>query len=93
MPFDHVEAIEVRIHGKTVGAVAPDSRGKPCYAFEYAPSWLREGYSISPLHLPLAPGVFVFDSLAESTWHRLPAAIADALPDRFGNSLIDAKHL
>ena len=91
MPFNHVEAIEVRIHGKTVGAIAPDYRGKPFYAFEYAPSWLRSGYSISPLHLPLAPGVFTFDNLAENTWHRLPAAIADALPDRFGNSLIETK--
>ena len=91
MPFTHVEAIEVRIYGKTVGALAPDSRGRPYYAFEYAPSWLRSGYSISPLHLPLKPGVFTFDNLAENTWYRLPAAIADALPDRFGNSLIDAR--
>jgi len=91
MPFNHVEAIEVRLYGKTVGAIAPDSRGKPYYAFEYAPSWLRSGYSISPLHLPLTSGVFTFDNLAENTWQRLPAAIADALPDRFGNSLIDAK--
>ncbi|MCL2163073.1 MAG: type II toxin-antitoxin system HipA family toxin [Oscillospiraceae bacterium] len=91
MPFMHVEVIEVRIYGKTVGAIASDSRGKPYYAFEYAPSWLRNGYSISPLHLPLTSGVFVFDSLAENTWYRLPAAIADALPDRFGNNLIDAR--
>ena len=91
MPFNHVEAIEVRIFGKTVGAVAPSSRGKPYHAFEYAPSWLRAGYSISPLHLPLTAGVFLFDNLDAGTWHRLPAAIADALPDRFGNSLIDAK--
>ena len=91
MPFTHVEAIEVRIYGKIVGAVAPDSRGRPYYAFEYAPSWLRSGYSISPLHLPLTSGVFTFDNLSENTWHRLPAAIADALPDRFGNSLIDAR--
>ena len=91
MSFNHIEAIEVRIFGKTVGAIAPDFRGRPCYAFEYAPLWLRNGYSISPLHLPLKSGVFTFDNLAEQTWHRLPAAIADALPDRFGNSLIDAK--
>ena len=91
MAFNHVKAIEVRLYGKTVGAVAPDSRGRPYYAFEYAPSWLRGGYSISPLHLPLKSGVFVFDNLAENTWQRLPAAIADALPDRFGNSLIDAR--
>jgi len=91
MPFTHVEVIEVRMFGRIVGAVAPDSRGRPYYAFEYAPSWLRSGYSISPLNLPLNSGVFIYENLAESTWHRLPAAIADALPDRFGNSLIDAK--
>ncbi|MCL2615279.1 MAG: type II toxin-antitoxin system HipA family toxin [Dehalococcoidia bacterium] len=90
MLFVHVEAIEVRMYGKTVGAIAPDFRGKPYYAFEYAPAWLRNGYSISPLHFPLTTGVFTFDELAENTWHRLPAAIADALPDRFGNSLLDA---
>jgi serine/threonine-protein kinase HipA len=91
MSFIHVKAIEVRMYGKTVGAIAPDSRGKPYYAFEYAPSWLKNGYSISPLHLPLSPGVFTFDNLAENTWYRLPAAIADALPDRFGNNLIEAR--
>ena len=91
MPFTHVEAIEVRIFGKTVGAIAPSSGGKPYYAFEYAPTWLRFGYSISPLHLPLTSGIFTFENLAEDTWYRLPAAIADSLPDRFGNSLIDAR--
>ena len=91
MAFSHVEAIEVRLYGKTIGALAPDARGRPYYAFEYAPAWLREGFSISPLHLPLDQEVRTFDSLAENTWHRLPAAIADALPDQFGNSLIDAK--
>ena len=91
MAFKHVEAIEVRIFGETVGALAPDSRSKPYYSFEYAPSWIRNGHSISPLHLPLESGVFTFYNLAENTWHRLPAAIADALPDRFGNSLINAK--
>jgi len=89
--FEHVQAIEVRLCGKTVGALAPDARGRPYYAFEYAPSWIREGYSISPLHLPLDSEIRTFDILEEGTWHRLPAAIADALPDQFGNSLIDAK--
>ena len=79
MLFNHVETIEVRMFGKTVGALAPDARRRPYYAFEYAPSWLRNGYSISPLHLPPAAGVFSFDHLAENTWHRLPAAIAETL--------------
>jgi serine/threonine-protein kinase HipA len=33
---------------------------------------------------------FVFPSLPEESFHRLPALLADALPDSFGNILIDA---
>jgi serine/threonine-protein kinase HipA len=34
--------------------------------------------------------VFVFPNLPEATFHRLPGMLADALPDDFGNALIDA---
>jgi serine/threonine-protein kinase HipA len=34
--------------------------------------------------------VFVFPSLPEATFHRLPGMPADSLPDEFGNALIDA---
>jgi serine/threonine-protein kinase HipA len=33
---------------------------------------------------------FVFPNLPEATFHRLPGMLADALPDAFGNALIDA---
>jgi len=45
------------------------------------------------LTMPLAlaaSGPFVFPSLAEATFRRLPGLLADALPDDFGNALIDA---
>jgi serine/threonine-protein kinase HipA len=35
-------------------------------------------------------GTFIFPSLPEATFRRLPAMFADALPDDFGNALIDA---
>ncbi|MDR3363636.1 MAG: type II toxin-antitoxin system HipA family toxin [Clostridiales Family XIII bacterium] len=91
MAFNHAEAIEVLLFGQAVGALAADPQGRRAYAFEYFSPWLRQGFSISPLHLPLEPGARTFEGLAEDTWHRLPPAIADALPDRFGNGLIDAK--
>ena len=34
--------------------------------------------------------VYVFPTLPETTYFRLPALLADALPDDFGNALIDA---
>ncbi|MDR1954148.1 MAG: type II toxin-antitoxin system HipA family toxin [Clostridiales Family XIII bacterium] len=91
MAFKHVEAIEILLNGKSVGALAMAPGRRASYTFEYFPSWIESGYSISPLHLPLTPGPKRFDSLAEQTWHLLPPAISDSLPDRFGNSLINAK--
>jgi serine/threonine-protein kinase HipA len=89
MSYVHVELVVVWAWGKTVGAVARDPRSG-FFAFEYDPSWLKLGIELSPLHLPNAPGVFAFPNLAPHTFHRLPAMLADALPDSFGTSLLDA---
>ena len=90
--YTAVPVVEVRIWGKSVGAVALDpSLG--FYAFEYQPAFLASGVELAPLTMPLASaasGPFVFSSLAEATFRRLPGLLADALPDDFGNALIDA---
>lgn len=91
MVFVRAEVVEVRAWGKTVGAVArtQESRG---LAFEFDPAWVRSGIPISPLKMPLeARRVYRFPELNRDTWHDLPPAIADALPDRFGNAIIDAE--
>jgi len=86
-----VHAVEVRAWGKIVGAVALDPR-LAYYAFEYAPEFIKKGIELAPLTMPLrqANQPFIFPSLPELTYRRLPALLADALPDDFGNSLIDA---
>lgn len=83
--------IEVRIWGQRVGAVAADPR-LGCYVFAYDPSWRRTGIELAPLTMPLADAspTFAFPNLAEPSYHRLPGLLADALPDDFGNALIDA---
>ena len=86
-----VPVIEVRIWGQTVGAVALDPR-LGYYAFAYTPAWQRTGVELAPLTLPLnsRSNAFVFPNLPEPTFHRLAGMLADALPDDFGNALIDA---
>lgn len=86
-----VHAIEVRIWGQTVGAVALDPR-LGYYALEYDPRFVASGIDLSPLTMPLAEArePFIFTDLPEASFKRLPALLADALPDDFGNSLIDA---
>ena len=83
--------IEVRIWGQRVGAVAPDPR-LGCYVFAYDPAWRRSGIELAPLTMPLADPrpSFAFPELSDAGYKRLPGLLADALPDDFGNALIDA---
>lgn len=89
--YKPVSAIEVRIWGKKVGAVALDPK-LDYYAFEYEPAFIGSGIELAPLTMPLSAArePFLFSDLPELTYQRLPALLADALPDDFGNSLIDA---
>jgi serine/threonine-protein kinase HipA len=82
--------VEVRLWGERVGAVAP-LRGRPgFYEFEYAPAFARSGLSPSPLKMPASIGTrYSFPALSLDTYRGLPGLIADSLPDRFGNALID----
>ncbi|MCB0963337.1 MAG: type II toxin-antitoxin system HipA family toxin [Acidimicrobiales bacterium] len=89
MSFAGVDVVEVWAWGELVGAVALDP-ATDAYAFEYTPDWIARGIDLSPLHLPARPGVAVFPELNPATFLRLPPMLADALPDRFGNALIDA---
>jgi serine/threonine-protein kinase HipA len=83
--------IEVRIWGQRVGALAVDPQ-LGCYAFAFTPEWKRTGVDLAPLTMPVddTRPVFIFPNLPEATFYRLPAMLADALPDDFGNALIDA---
>jgi serine/threonine-protein kinase HipA len=86
-----VPVIEVRVWGMRVGAVAPDPK-LGFYAFAYEPSWRRGGIELAPLNMSLEDSreTFVFPNLPEATFQRLPGMLADAIPDDFGNALIDA---
>ena len=80
---------EARLWSTTIGAVSwDDDRG--CAAFEYAPAFLPSGREVAPLTMPLAAEIYSFPALARETFHGLPGLLADSLPDRFGNALIDA---
>ena len=83
-----VDVAVVRLWDRAVGAVAwnPD-RGVA--AFEYEPSFLRHGLDIAPLTMPLRRGMFSFPALNRATFNGLPGLLVDALPDRFGNRIID----
>ncbi|OGR03368.1 MAG: phosphatidylinositol kinase [Deltaproteobacteria bacterium RIFOXYD12_FULL_50_9] len=89
--YKPVQAIEVRIWGKTAGAVAL-APNLGYYAFEYDSRFIKSGIELAPLAMPLSEArePFIFVDLPELSFKRLPALLADALPDDFGNTLIDA---
>ena len=82
---------EVRLWGRTIGAVALDEdRQDACAAFQYDPEFASSGIELAPLVMPLGDRVYQFPALPRASFHGLPGLLADSLPDRFGNALIDA---
>jgi len=79
----------VQLWGRTIGAVSLDE-ARGVAAFQYDPEFARSGIEISPLVMPLSGQVYEFPALPRNTFHGLPGLLADSLPDRFGNALIDA---
>lgn len=80
---------EVQLWGRTIGAVSLDE-GREVAAFQYAPDFARSGIELSPQAMPLSERVYAFPALPRNTFHGLPGLLADSLPDKFGNALIDA---
>ena len=75
-----IDRLTVKYHNETVGVISltPDDKR---LAFEYNPRWLAEGFSISPLELPLKPGLF----LAKPTpLYGNFGIFEDSLPDGYG---------
>jgi len=90
LPYTATRVIEVIAWGKTVGAVAAGDR-RGAYSFEYSPGWVRSGLELAPHLMPLSVNTtYSFPQLAIETFRGLPPMIADSLPDRFGNSIVDA---
>lgn len=84
------DVVEVQIWGRRVGAITQSVSYPGYYDFQYDRNFIQRGIELSPLLLPLrGPQVYTFPRLEQETFHGLPGLIADALPDRFGNSLIN----
>lgn len=80
---------EVRLWGKTIGAVTMDAADEVA-RFQYDATFIRSGIEVAPLMMPLRDEVYTFPALARRTFHGLPGLLADSLPDKFGNALINA---
>ena len=87
--YKQVNVVNVYLWGKHVGAVALDPTWG-YYVFEYTPAFASLGLEPAPLQMPVRKGeTYMFTDLPEITFKRLPAMLADTLPDDFGHALID----
>lgn len=89
MAYEPVPLIEVFAWDTWVGAIAQNP-ATGFYAFGYTPEWQETGIELAPFQMPLGSDPYEFPGLSPETYYRLPALFADALPDRFGNALVDA---
>jgi serine/threonine-protein kinase HipA len=79
----------VRLWGTDIGHVILDE-GDPVASFAYDPGFLRSEIELAPLQVPLSSRVYRFPELSNKTFLGLPGMLADSLPDKFGNAIIDA---
>jgi serine/threonine-protein kinase HipA len=64
--------------------------GERTALFEYDSAFVHSGIEVAPMMMPLSNRLYRFPQLPPETFHGLPGLLADSLPDRFGNLLIDA---
>jgi serine/threonine-protein kinase HipA len=80
----------VNLWGRQIGAVSVDGpTGIP--AFQYTPEFARSGVELAPVQMPLRREPYEFRTLARvEAFNGLPGLLADALPDRWGQTLVGA---
>lgn len=79
----------VVLWGRRIGAVSWDEV-RALGIFQYDPAFVGAGIEVAPLKMPVREAPYEFPALPKETFKGLPGMLADALPDKFGNRLIDA---
>ncbi len=79
----------VRLWGTAIGYVSMDADERFA-RFEYDPEFAAAGIELAPLTMPVAARrIYQFEDLHPRSFHGLPGLLADSLPDKYGNRLID----
>lgn len=79
------KTLKVQYHGTEVGKLSMTPDNSKC-VFEYGKQWLADGFSISPLELPLQSGLQVAKT---NKFYGNFGIFEDSMPDGYGNYLLD----
>jgi serine/threonine-protein kinase HipA len=87
--MEKISVADVILWGRRIGAVHWDS-DQELGVFEYDSQFVdAEGIEPSPFKMKKRKGQFSFAGENKDTFKGLPGMLADSLPDKFGNALID----
>lgn len=78
----------VILWGNRIGAVSWDA-ARGLGVFQYDPRFVSAGIEVSPVTMRVREAPYTFPALRGEAFKGLPGLVADALPDRYGNALID----
>ena len=79
-----IDKLTVKYHDQNVGSLSLTPDDKFC-AFEYDKTWILDGFSISPLELPLRSGVFI---AKPQPFYGNFGIFEDSMPDGYGRYLL-----
>lgn len=79
----------IRLWGRDIAAVTWPEAGDHAI-FQYTPEFVDSGVQVAPLAMPLRLAPYDFPALPRPAFKGLPGLLADSLPDKYGNALIDA---
>lgn len=79
-----VKQLKVLMHGRHVGTLASTPTGE--VAFQYSSEWIADGFSISPLSLPLEDRLFI---AKHQPFDGVFGILSDSMPDGWGRLLVD----
>ena len=79
----------IKLWGTTIGYVSMNEQERFA-RFEYDPDFVKTGIELAPLMMPPKERrIYQFPELHPRAFHGLPGLLADSLPDKYGNRLID----
>ena len=82
------DTAEVILWGTRIGIIHQDI-SKAYTSFEYDENFVNSGIELSPLRMPLSKNIYEFPTLVGEPFYGMPGLVADSLPDRFGNAVIE----
>lgn len=86
-----IKTASVYIWNEFAGAIAWDESTQTA-SFEYEPGFISEKRDLAPIKMPVSSRgrIFSFPELRNiKTFNGLPGLLADSLPDKYGNQVID----